>query len=74
VALSVRRERIALAGLTLGADDVRALRSAIPGLLYAPAKRELSVRVPEGRTAMEAATNLVAGIFEVRGRASFRPA
>jgi transcription-repair coupling factor (superfamily II helicase) len=74
VALSVRRERIALAGLTLGADDIRALRSAIPGLLYAAAKRELSLRVPEGRTAMEAATNLVAGIFEVRGRASFRPA
>ena len=74
VALSVRRERIALSGLTLGADDIRALRSAIPGLLYAAPKRELSLRVPDGRTAMEAATNLVAGIFEVRGRASFRPA
>ncbi len=74
VALSVRRERIALSGLTLGADDIRALRSAIPGLLYAAAKRELSLRVPEGRTAMEAAANLVAGIFEVRGRAIFRPA
>ncbi len=74
VALSVRRDRIALSGLTLGADDIRGLRSAIPGLLYTVAKRELSLRVPEGRTAMEAATNLVAGIFEVRGRASFRPA
>ena len=74
VALSVRRDRIALSGLTLGADDIRGLRSAIPGLLYTVAKRELSLRVPEGRTAMEAATNLVAGIFEVRGRTSFRPA
>jgi transcription-repair coupling factor (superfamily II helicase) len=74
VALSIRRDRIALSGVTLGADDVRGLRSAIPGLLYQAAKHELSLRVPESRTAMEAAANLVAGIFEVRGRASLRPA
>jgi transcription-repair coupling factor (superfamily II helicase) len=74
VALSVRRDRIALTGVTLGAEDVRGLRSAIPGLLYQAAKHELSLRVPESRTAMEAAANLVAGIFEVRGRASLRPA
>src|SRR5262249_37651 len=74
VALSVRRDRIALSGVTLGAEEVRGLRSAIPGLLYQAAKHELSLRVPESRTAMEAPANLVARISEVRGRASLRPA
>ena len=75
VALSVRaRPRIASAGLTLGRRRAAGPPRGHPRAALHGAKRELSLRVPEGRTAMEAATNLVAGIFEVRGRVSFRPA
>ena len=69
VSVVVRRDRLALAGVTLGTDEVRLLRGAVPGLLYALPKRELTLRVNPDATPMEAALNLAAGIVEVRGGA-----
>ena len=73
VSLGVRRDRIVLGGVTLGADEVRRVREAVPGALYTAARREIAVRVQDGDSAMVAATNLVAGIVEVRGGAIVAP-
>jgi transcription-repair coupling factor (superfamily II helicase) len=66
VALSVRRDRVAIAGVEVGPLELRTLRERVPGLLYAGARRELSLRPNVGEPVIETARNLSAGIIEVR--------
>jgi transcription-repair coupling factor (superfamily II helicase) len=66
VALSVRRDRVAISGVEVGPVELRTLRERVPGLLYAGARRELSLRPNVGEPVIETARNLCAGIIEVR--------
>ncbi len=68
VALSVRRDRVALAGVSLGAEEVRTLRGVIPTLQFAATKRELAIRVGEDEAAMTVALTLVGALLEAIAR------
>ena len=49
-----------------GPVELRTLRERVPGVLYAGARRELSLRPNVGEPVIETARNLCAGIIEVR--------
>jgi transcription-repair coupling factor (superfamily II helicase) len=66
VALAVRRDRVAVSGVTLAADEMRALRSASPHALYSSAKREVTLRVGREESAMRAALDLVGSVVAAR--------
>ena len=66
VAVSVRRDRVAVSGVVLGPSEARSLREHAPGSLYNAARREVALRVDGDATPIETARNLCAGIIEVR--------
>jgi transcription-repair coupling factor (superfamily II helicase) len=69
VALVVRRDRVAVAGIALGIDEARALREAVAGSAYSLQRHELSARVADGNSPMAVAQNLLASMLEIRGGA-----
>jgi transcription-repair coupling factor (superfamily II helicase) len=66
VTLVVRKDRVVISGVTLGADEARSLRGVAPGALYAPSRREITRRVEDGSTPVGVAVDLAAAVVAVR--------
>ena len=65
VTLTVRRDRVVVGGVPLGADESRALRSTVPRAGYQLARQEVTQRL-DGEAPMTAALELIEAVIAAR--------
>ncbi len=66
VAISVRRDRVVVTNVLLGAEDLRTVRTRLPKTIHLTARREVAHRVEEGERPVEVARELLEGVLDTR--------